>query len=405
MSEPEFSTSEQLKKRQQMIFIGAAVIILGGGLMFIYNNAKKAQDPSARAAERVISEDFITPRGAVNPEEAWITSSEVSMEEMARRMEEQAKQLELLQNRLGRYEQDALRSDDDDADTEPEPDPNTRSARSLLPPLGTPPPAPERIEKPRRTPGAEQSGLRGIAGLRAPEPKIVRVAFAEVSSSDDELIHPHINETLPAGTFASAVMLNGLAAPTGNLGQRNPHPVLLELVDFGNLPNRFQHRIKSCRIIAAGAGELSDERAYLRLEKMTCVLRTGEVISKEAKGYITGEDGKNGLPGELVTKQGAYVARALLAGIFSGLGRAIGQSYSNINTSALGAVQTIDPSDVGQAGVAEGISNASEKVADWYLERADEVFPFVEIEAGRIVTVTFTDDIDLEANIVEKHNP
>ncbi|HNP66223.1 MAG TPA: TraB/VirB10 family protein, partial [Woeseiaceae bacterium] len=146
-------------------------------------------------------------------------------------------------------------------------------------------------------------------------------------------------------------------------------------------------------------------RAYIRLERLSCVLRTGEVISKEAKGYITGEDGKNGLAGLLVTKQGAFVARSLLAGIFSGLGRAIGQSYSNVSTSALGTVESIDPGDIGKAGVAEGLSTATERVADWYLERADEVFPFVEIEAGRIVTVTFTEDIDLDANMIEKHVP
>ncbi len=229
------------------------------------------------------------------------------------------------------------------------------------------------------------------------------MAFAKVNDRQDALVHPHINETLPAGTFVNAVMLNGLAAPTGNLGQRNPHPILLELVDVGNLPNRFSHRVRSCRIIAAGHGELSDERAYIRLERLTCVLRTGEVISKQAKGYVTGEDGKNGLAGLLVTKQGAFVARSMLAGVFSGLGRAIGQSYSNVSTSALGTVESIDPDDIGKAGAAEGVATATEKVADWYLERADEVFPFVEIEAGRIVTVTFTEDIALEANLIEKY--
>jgi conjugal transfer pilus assembly protein TraB len=129
------------------------------------------------------------------------------------------------------------------------------------------------------------------------------------------------------------------------------------------------------------------------------------VISKEAKGYITGEDGKNGLAGVLVTKQGAFVARALLAGVFSGLGDAIGRSYANVSTSALGTVESIDPGDIGKAGLASGVSSASEKVADWYLERADEVFPFVEIEAGRVVTVTFTADIHLEANMIEKYVP
>jgi conjugal transfer pilus assembly protein TraB len=321
---------------------------------------------------------------------------------MAKRMAAYEKDNELLRNKLNRLEEEGIvvtTNGDEQAN------PNERSAQGLLPPLAKPPPPPRSIPRPHGNQAPSGGSAKGLAGLKPPEPKIIRVSFTQVKDNKDELLHPHINETLPAGTFVNAVMLNGLAAPTGNLGQRNPHPILLELVDYGNLPNRFSHRVKSCRVIAAGHGELSDERAYIRLERLSCVLRSGEVISKEAKGYITGEDGKNGLAGLLVTKQGAFVARSLLAGIFSGLGRAIGQSYSNVSTSALGTVESIDPSDVGKAGVAEGISTATERVADWYLERADEVFPFVEIEAGRIVTVTFTEDIDLDANMIEKHVP
>lgn len=402
MSAPEFTSSEALKKRQLGIFIGVAVIVIGGLLGFLYNNAKSNAVSPAQSRDRIVSQDFDTPRKVVDPEDAWITSSEVSLESMAKRMSAFEAENEKLRNQLERLQAGGVlvapTTALDDVD------PNERSARSLLPPLGRPPPPPKSLPPPN---GASPSngGASGLARLGAPEAKIVRVSFAQVNDRKDELVHPHIDETLPAGTFANAVMLNGLAAPTGNLGQRNPHPILLELVDFGNLPNRFSHRVKSCRIIAAGHGELSDERAYLRLERLSCVLRTGEVISKEAKGYITGEDGKNGMAGILVTKQGAFVARALLAGIFSGLGNAIGQSYSNVSTSALGTVESIDPSDIGRAGLAEGVSNAAEKVADWYLERADEVFPFVEIEAGRIVTVTFTEDIDLDANLIEKYVP
>lgn len=401
MSAPEFTSSEALKKRQLGIFIGVAVIVIGGLLGFLYNNAKSNAVSPAQSRDRIVSQDFDTPRKVVDPEDAWITSSEVSLESMAKRMSAFEAENEKLRKQFERLQTGGVPTAPITADAA---DPNERSARSLLPPLGRPPPPPKSLPPPNGA-SPSGSGASALVGLRAPEAKIVRVSFAKVNDRKDELVHPHIDETLPAGTFANAVMLNGLAAPTGNLGQRNPHPILLELVDFGNLPNRFSHRVKSCRIIAAGHGELSDERAYLRLERLSCVLRTGEVISKEAKGYITGEDGKNGMAGILVTKQGAFVARALLAGIFSGLGNAIGQSYSNVSTSALGTVESIDPSDIGRAGLAEGVSNAADKVADWYLERADEVFPFVEIEAGRIVTVTFTEDIDLDANLIEKYVP
>lgn len=400
MSAPEFTTSETLKKRQLGIFIGVAVIVIGGLLAFLYHNARQGAVLPAEPGHRIVTQDFDTPGSVVDPKDAWITRSEVSLEAMAKRMTGYEKENELLRNRIDRLLNEGS-AETTDADVSSGTEVTARSARSLLPPLPQPPPPP-----PKRFPEPNGSALpaKEVTALARPVPSIVRVSFAQ-SGSSEEAVHPHINETLPAGTFANAVMLNGLAAPTGNLGQRNPHPILLELVDFGNLPNRFSHRVKACRIIAAGHGELSDERAYLRLERLSCVLRTGEVISKVAKGYVTGEDGKNGLAGVLVTKQGAFVARALLAGVFSGLGDAISQSYANVSTSALGTVESVDPGDIGKIGLSEGVSNAAEKVADWYLARADEVFPFVEIEAGRIVTVTFTEDIDLQANMIEKYVP
>lgn len=400
MSAPEFTTPETLRKRQLGIFIGVAVLVIGGLLLFLYNNAKKTAGLPAQARERVVAQDFDTPGKVVDPADAWITKSEVSLDAMAKRMAAYEKENALLRNQIERLAAGAGASPE--ADPPANPAVSERSAEALLPPLPAPPPPPKRLTAPKAPPTPEREGA---AVLKTPEPAIVRVAFAQVGGRGDDAAHPHINETLPAGTFVNAVMLNGLAAPTGNLGQRNPHPILMELTDFGNLPNRFSHRVKACRIIAAGHGELSDERAYLRLERLSCVLRTGEVISREARGYVTGEDGKNGLAGVLVTKQGAFVARALLAGIFSGLGDAIGRSFANVSTSALGTVESIDPGDIGKAGLAEGVSNAAEKVADWYLARADEVFPFIEIEAGRIVTVTLTEDIPLEANMIEKHVP
>lgn len=396
MSAPEFATSDALRKRQLGIFLGVAVLIIGGLLAFLYHNAQQRAGLPAQTHERVVAQDFDTPGKVVDPADAWITKSEASLDAMAKRMAEYEKENALLRNRMERLAEGAF-------DNRPAaPEAGERSAEGLLPPLPAPPPPPKRLPLPESPPVRTS---KNMPASTPPPPAIVRVGFAQVGGNAEEAARPHINETLPAGTFVRAVMLNGLAAPTGNLGQRNPHPILMELVDFGNLPNRFSHRVKACRIIAAGHGELSDERAYLRLERLSCVLRTGEVISKEARGYVSGEDGKNGLAGVLVTKQGAFVARALLAGVFSGLGDAIGRSFATISTSALGTVESIDPEDIGKAGLAEGVSNAAEKVADWYLARADEVFPFVEIEAGRIVTVTFTEDIDLEANLIEKHVP
>jgi conjugal transfer pilus assembly protein TraB len=166
-------------------------------------------------------------------------------------------------------------------------------------------------------------------------------------------------------------------------------------MDLARLPNRYRGRIQECFVTAAAYGDLSAERAYMRLEKLSCVLKTGEVLDLSVKGYVTGEDGKNGFRGHVVSKQGQLIARALFAGIASGLGTSIAQSYAQVSTSALGSVQSVDPSDVAQVGLATGVSNALEKVADFYIERANELYPIIEVDSARIGEIVLTDAVGL----------
>ena len=156
--------------------------------------------------------------------------------------------------------------------------------------------------------------------------------------------------------------------------------------------------------MAAGFGRISDERAYLRLEKLSCVLLGGEILDVPIKGYVSGEDGKNGMRGRLISKQVAMIARALLAGTAGGIGQAISQSYSNVLTSPTGSVTTIDPGKTMEFGVASGFGTALEKISDWYLKRADETYPIIEIDAGRIVEIVLTDGVELGVNLEEKHS-
>ena len=126
----------------------------------------------------------------------------------------------------------------------------------------------------------------------------------------------------PSGAFTRAVLLGGLDAPTGGQAQRNPQPVLLRLVDNAILPNQFRARVKECFVVGAGYGDVSSERAYIRTESLSCVTRDGTAIDVPIKGYVAGEDGKAGMRGRLVSKQGQILANALLAGVASGIGHA-----------------------------------------------------------------------------------
>lgn len=210
----------------------------------------------------------------------------------------------------------------------------------------------------------------------------------------------NVTHYLPTGSFATAVLLSGMDAPTGGQAKSQPVPVLLRVMDAGQLPNFWNSDVDNCHVTGAAHGDISSERAHVRLETLTCVLVNGDIIEEPIKGYVAGEDGKAGLRGRLVSKQGALIAKSLLAGVASGLGNSLTQQYQQVSTSALGNVTTIDPNKAFEAGLATGASNALEKIADYYIARANETYPIIEVDANRIGEIILLGGTDFGAHLI-----
>lgn len=205
----------------------------------------------------------------------------------------------------------------------------------------------------------------------------------------------NVKDTIPAGSFARAVLLSGLDAPTNGSAVRNPFPVLLKLTDKAILPNKWKSNIRNCFVIGSSYGDLSSERAYIRLERLSCVKNNGEIISKAVEGYVSGEDGKAGLKGRVVSKQGQLLARTIMAGFLDGLAQAFSYTQQTVLISPQGAVQTVKPSQALEYAGLSGVSQAAKKLADFYMNLVNQTFPVVEILPGRKVDVVFLKDVKL----------
>lgn len=204
---------------------------------------------------------------------------------------------------------------------------------------------------------------------------------------------------IPSGSFVPGVLLSGLDAPAGTGASRNPHPVLIHLVGAASLPGAARLGVESCRATGAGYGQLSSERAYVRLERLSCVLRSGDVIDAEVRGYVAGEDGKTGLRGRLVSRRGRLLSRGILAGFSAGAGEALRNSGSSTGITAGGTTITAfgggSGKDLARAGIGGGAGEAGRLLAEYYLRLAEEVFPVIEIDAGRRVDVVVTEGTEL----------
>lgn len=231
-----------------------------------------------------------------------------------------------------------------------------------------------------------------------PKPNTIQAPFSTSIFSESLTLSaplqsklPHKDNFIPPGTYARAVLLNGVDVLAGVSSQTNPKPLLLRLTDRGSLPNGAYSRLKDCRIIAAASGELSSERANIRLEKLSCVQKDGHVIVTDIDGFVSGEDGKIGLRGPMITRDGELLARGFMGGLLSGLGKATTQSYRSTNISPFGAVQVSDTRGVElfkQAG-AQGLGDAFELMAKYNIQRAEQYQPVIQISAGRYVDVVF----------------
>lgn len=204
---------------------------------------------------------------------------------------------------------------------------------------------------------------------------------------------------LPMGSQFEGVLLNGMDVPTSTAKSKDPVPAVLRIKTDAILPNHFSHDVRECFVIISGFGDLSSERALMRTEGFSCVRDDGGVIEGPMEGYVVGDDGRVGIKGVLVSKQGQMIARSLTAGFLGGVAKGLqpwGAPSAWNDGSKVGDSSTFDMSAVLQAGAMSGASSAANQVASFYLEMAREMFPVVEIDAARRATIVLTKGLEIK---------
>ncbi|MDI9640433.1 TraB/VirB10 family protein [Geitlerinema splendidum] len=198
---------------------------------------------------------------------------------------------------------------------------------------------------------------------------------------------------MPAGAFAKTILLSGLDASSAMTASSDPRPMLLRLIDPGTLPRRFQSDLKDCHCTASAYGDLSSERVYARLEKLTCIERTtGEIIETQVAGYIAGSDGKAGIRGVVASKDGQFLGRSLVGGVFAGLSNVANPQnrQAQVNPFAPNQVSPPNIGDIFTAGMTSGVSTALDRLSQYYIDRAEQLQPVIQVAAGQVVDIVFT---------------
>ena len=365
-----------------------ATIIFGLWFTDPDRGGKSFQEKQKLKREEVSKKYNISSTNALSIEKNWINRSENRLEDMEQKNRKLKERLKDLERKFIAIEKNKKETIDSVRHLQSS---TLKNVDQLLPPP----------QKPVRTVSLQSTPSQDIPTSQKPRrPENVEIVMIDLSPEKNKK-DKTIENYIPSGSFAKIILLSGMDAPTGGLAKSDPLPVAIKLQAHAQLPNSFKSKIKDCHVIGAAYGSMSSERAYIRLESLSCVLNNKKIIEAKIKGFVAGEDGKAGFRGKVVSKQGSIMAKAALAGTLGGIGNALATQSQTVSQNPMGSVTTMQPDKVLESGLMNGASSALNKVADFYIARANETFPIIEIDAGRRGEIVLTAGTQLEFNIGE----
>ena len=392
-----------VRRRQLVLFSVIAAVVLA--VLAVWLTAGGGERPQTVGG---IEAELAGPDTA---EKVWTRRSEArigTIETRLREMEGEARRLGAENERLRR------KLAGDAADARSVIDRQAAVIDRLERQMNAPPEASETPDgtgffRPAESPGSTPAANPAPAAPPAPliETFELKDAGEGTPAPGDAAVKP-VGRWLPAGAHAEAVVLSGVDASAGVSSQGDPRPVLFRIVGpawtAAEDGAAMRVDVAGCTVTGAAHGDLSSEKIYARLRTMTCAGPGPEtVIETDVAGFVAGS-GKVGVRGPVVSREGALIEKAFLAGIVSGLGQGVSQAFQPqaVGTAGGAAVANTGLGDIGRAGLGAGASSAGQKVADYMIRRAEQYQPVIQLRAGTRVTLVFLEGARLDGQVAVK---
>ncbi|MDP3674691.1 MAG: TraB/VirB10 family protein [Novosphingobium sp.] len=404
------SVNDAARKKQQLLLGGAAAIALVSSCWWIFGgDAVPVGMEASQAKEiRVATGDLVNRNMS---EQEWMARSENrfdSTDNRLRGVDGQAAQLAAMQKEMDalRGQNSAMSSDGQRVlsayQTENE---ALKSQIASTPAAPVSPPGPTALYGPGSPALYQQAGGPSAALIPASLPREVKtVSFTSgpggnaTRAERGTTVYSDSPDYLPANSFATARVIVGVDASTGVASQTDPLPVVLRITgparsvaDNGRV---LTTKIQGCLINGAARGDLSSEKVYVKLQRMTCAQPGGRYAVSEVKGFIAFA-GKSGVRGRVVSREGSLITQAFLAGLAGGFGRGFSANTNSLfqgsNVSVNGKRPQLGAGEILQGGVGEGVSSAADTVSKYLIERAEQYQPVIEMPTGIDVEIVFLD--------------
>jgi len=393
--------NNQTQKRQKMLMFGLGGVIAIAGAMYVLDTDDTIEQAMDDGTETTVSTDALMNRQRVDQE--WVAMYEGEINSQGQRLkgvEAQAGQMMELQSQVEslRNENAAMARDGQrvleayERENEQLRQQASRSnARSNAPgpvaaaqALGVAPsssPVAAAPQPPRRANDVQMVSFTSNGGTGS-----------RIDASTSPAVYTDSPNYLPPNSIAKATVVVGVDATTNTRSQSDPLPVLLRITG----PARSVYsegrllatRVQGCMVNGAAYGDLSSEKVYVKLQRMTCAQPGGRFAVSEVKGFIA-FGGKVGVRGRVVSREGSLTTQAFLAGLVSSAGSALNGSFNTPIIS--GGREDPDASEVGLRALGGGAEQAGTTLSEYLIERAEQYQPVVEMPTGASVEVVFLD--------------
>lgn len=388
-------SNKKTLNRQWFYGLGGSAVLFGIiGILIVWTNKHNSGANRAEDLKRSMDLEGLVSKPTLRDD--WLSRNELRLEEMEKRLKKLADvegKNSDLQKRLNAAasEKEALVKDAKHTLNVYEKritDLERTAAAPLRPPKTKTLP---RSRSPFQSAGPVGAKVTGsVTSTRS-----VEILRFESNGPEDILPNAYdVRNYLPPNAYVKAKVLVGVDATVGVKAQNDPKPVEFRIIgpaySASHDGKRLETDVKGCVVNGAAYGELSSEKIFVKLQKMTCPDGPGRVAVANVEGYLAFQ-GKAGIRGRVVSREGDLVTQALLAGIAGGFGRGFSaNANSQFRTVGIGSVDnTLSAQQILTGGLGQGLATAAETVSDYLIERAEQYQPVIEMPTGVEVELVF----------------
>jgi len=392
------------KKRKLLIYllIGFLIAIMAFSVYqsrMAEKEVEKQETPEAKF-EEIVPEVKVLQRSLYYETQKKTKKLEKRLLELERQLQQQRQELEKREEERKKLEEELTKIRElleERQQVSPGQPEKVQKEQKQVPqvPAAPPPIVTEQVEKEEEKP-SWVGGIGEVVGEDISKVEKEEIIKEEEKIQEKEVVR--INEVYLPPSFVSADLLNGFAAFVASQGKQEPVRAFFRLRDLAVLPNEVKSDLKGCFVIGEAYGNLADERAHVRLLRLSCIARDGSsVIDAPVKGWVVDEDGKAGLRGRVVTKMGALLLRVALAGLIEGMSQAYAESLVEmIEIGEEKVAKFPSPKEAFQFGLGRGLGASGRELSKFYMDLAKQTLPVIEVGAGKRVTIVFTEGTNLK---------